>query len=312
MPTARSGHVVGVIAGVLYAAGGNAGTLLEAYDIATNTWSQKADTLVSRFSAASAVANNRLYVFGGIDYAANPAGVTASVESYDPATNTWTLHAPMPFPRVSAAAVAVNGRIYVVGGYGTSILDSVVVYDPTADTWSDGPALNTARINPGAAAIDDRVYAFAGYNGDAYSPSSHFTSLEALTVSAAPPPDTGQCETDLAAAVEHAAALEAQLSACNAQKSQLQSSVESLAQQNAALSAAVSALQEQIAQLQGIASAVNTDLGAVQQDLARAFGNGAFRISGASSIEQLNNLIRAVLNLNLGRKQGVYQNLGGR
>lgn len=177
-------------------------------------------------------------------------------------------------------------------------------YDPVTDTWTDGPSLDTARTTLGAAAVGNVIYAYAGYNGDAYTPSSHFTSLEALTVSEAPPP-TDQCATDLAAALEEIASLQEQVG-------ELQAQLTSLTQQNASLSAQVVALTAENAQLQATANAVSTDLAAVQQDLARAFSNSGFQLPGATPVDQLNNLIRAILDLNLGRKQGVYKNLGGR
>src|SRR5207244_1582798 len=40
----------------------------------------------------------------------------------------------------------------------------------------------SARLNLGVAAVDGVLYAFAGYNGDAYTPSSHFTSVEAISL----------------------------------------------------------------------------------------------------------------------------------
>src|SRR5207244_3813711 len=55
-----------------------------------------------------------------------------------------------------------------------------LAYDPATDQWSALPSLNIARVLLGAAAVNDVLYAFGGYNGDAYSASSHFTTVEAL------------------------------------------------------------------------------------------------------------------------------------
>jgi N-acetylneuraminic acid mutarotase len=43
-----------------------------------------------------------------------------TVEEYDPVTNTWTTMANMPTPRFGLAAVAVNGKIYAIGGWAGS------------------------------------------------------------------------------------------------------------------------------------------------------------------------------------------------
>jgi hypothetical protein len=38
------------------------------------------------------------------------------MESYDPNTDTWQSHAPMPTPRHAVGAVTIGDWIYVAGG----------------------------------------------------------------------------------------------------------------------------------------------------------------------------------------------------
>ena len=47
-------------------------------------------------------------------------GVVATVEEYDPNTDTWTVKAPMPTARQSLGAALANGKIYAIGGIGVS------------------------------------------------------------------------------------------------------------------------------------------------------------------------------------------------
>jgi hypothetical protein len=47
-------------------------------------------------------------------------------------------------------------------------------------------------------------------------------------------------------------------------------------------------------------------------DLRTEFGNPAFVIPGNTALAQLRNVVAAVMNLNHGRKQGVYSGLSGR
>jgi hypothetical protein len=42
--------------------------------------------------------------------------VYGTLESYDPATDTWLSHAPMPIPRHGMGAVTIGEWIYVAGG----------------------------------------------------------------------------------------------------------------------------------------------------------------------------------------------------
>src|ERR1700686_5240406 len=95
-------------------------------DPATDNWKALAPLPTKRGSAVAAVVGDKIYVIGG---AANlpgseamalmptvPQEVLGTVEEYDPASNTWRARSPMPTPRNHAAAGAVNGKIYVIGG----------------------------------------------------------------------------------------------------------------------------------------------------------------------------------------------------
>ena len=66
----------------------------------------------ARALLAGEVINGEVYALGGL------TGITplATVEAYDPATDTWRQRAPMPTARVSLAAGVVNGVLYAVGG----------------------------------------------------------------------------------------------------------------------------------------------------------------------------------------------------
>jgi N-acetylneuraminic acid mutarotase len=63
----------------------------------------------------------------------------ASIELYDPATNAWSLGAPMAEARnMHTATVLPSGKLLVVGGYGSRAigLRSAELYDPVTNTWS--------------------------------------------------------------------------------------------------------------------------------------------------------------------------------
>jgi N-acetylneuraminic acid mutarotase len=63
--------------------------------------------------AAAAGPDGRIYAIGGYDGFGN----VASVEAYDPNTDTWTYVAPMNYAHAtSAATTGADGKIYVLGG----------------------------------------------------------------------------------------------------------------------------------------------------------------------------------------------------
>jgi N-acetylneuraminic acid mutarotase len=79
-----------------------------------------------------------LYVVGG-------QGQTSRMMVYDPAGDAWSSGAEMPVPRDHLAAVAVDGRVWAIGGRANGeIQDRVDIYDPATDTWAPGPPLPEA------------------------------------------------------------------------------------------------------------------------------------------------------------------------
>ena len=87
----------------------------------------------SRAGGAAAVLDDRIYVFGGEGNPISATGVFDDAESYDAATDSWSIHAPMPTPRHGSGAAALMGRIYVLGGAnrdGFSAVDTVQAFTP--------------------------------------------------------------------------------------------------------------------------------------------------------------------------------------
>jgi N-acetylneuraminic acid mutarotase len=83
-------------------------------------------------------------------------------------TAGWMTLKSAPNQRTEVAAAAVEGKVYVMGGFvppGRTVA-IVEVYDTIADTWSRGPDLPLA-VNHGMAAVADGViYALGGYAGE--------------------------------------------------------------------------------------------------------------------------------------------------
>ena len=135
-----------------------------------NSWIQKTEIPTSRIGAAKAVVNGKIYLIGGITYS-NRGGPGMSplsiVEVYDTRTNTWHKGTDMPTPRSSVRGAAVDGKIYVFGGWnqnkvrGIKQKKIVEVYDPETDTWERKRDMTSFR-SFGAAVVDGKVYAVGG------------------------------------------------------------------------------------------------------------------------------------------------------
>ncbi len=202
MPTAR--YQAGVVAasnGKIYVIGGGNGvswlTTVEEYDPATNTWATRASMPTARGDMGVAAASNgKIYVIGGF-YGPTyvPGTYLATVEEYDPATNTWATRASMPTARDGlGVVVASNGKIYAIGGQNVTdgYLAIVEEYDPATDTWATRASMLTARFGLGAAkASNGELYAIGGYNGgwltavEEYSPPEYASTVSLIVANGA-------------------------------------------------------------------------------------------------------------------------------
>ena len=127
MPTARNHHVVAAVGDKIYAIGGRLGAgfisvasntdVVEEYDPATDSWGAvKARMPSARSAVAWGVHGGRIYVAGGEFQDGRMFAAYRAVEAYEPATNRWTVMAPMPIPRHGLAGGVVGNRLHLVSG----------------------------------------------------------------------------------------------------------------------------------------------------------------------------------------------------
>ena len=83
---------------------------------------------------------------------------------------TWDLGAPMPVRRQETATSALNGRVYVLGGYdeNRSSTATVEVYNPTTDTWAFAHPLPFAVNHSAAAVAGGLLYSFGAGAGQTF------------------------------------------------------------------------------------------------------------------------------------------------
>jgi N-acetylneuraminic acid mutarotase len=171
MPTKRFVLSASAVNGKIYAIGGKPAhgvaplTTVEEYDPATNTWTTKADMKTARFGLSTCAVNGKIYAIGGSPASESPYPGLATVEEYDPATDTWTTKTDMPARRAYFSTSVVNGKIYAIGGgrdLATSGLSTVEEYDPVADTWTPKTDMPTARFLLSTSTVNDRIYAIGG------------------------------------------------------------------------------------------------------------------------------------------------------
>ncbi|MBI2762020.1 MAG: kelch-like protein [Chloroflexi bacterium] len=125
LPTQRNHLVAAALGGKVYVAGGRFGggvgsemtAVVEVYDPAAGTWSRAAPMPTTRAGINGIAARGCLYVWGGEGNDAQPSGVFAENEVYDPRTSSWQSIEPIPTPVHGVTGAAyLDGWIYLPGG----------------------------------------------------------------------------------------------------------------------------------------------------------------------------------------------------
>jgi N-acetylneuraminic acid mutarotase len=138
------------------------------------------------FAATVAGADGRVYVITG---STESGRLTARNSAYDPRQDTWNALAPIPTPRSEpGAALAADGKIYVIGGNPTlnrkesSRMNVVEAYDPKTDKWTKCKPLPVPRTALCVVAASDAagrqlLFAIGGRNFDL--PGNGLSTVEA-------------------------------------------------------------------------------------------------------------------------------------
>ena len=126
-------------------------------------WEQAPALAHGRSAHAIASDGTAVWALGGTDASGLPV---LEVERLD--GDGWEDVATLPGEGLNApAAVFLDGRIYVIGGFGTTTNDAtaaVHVYDVEAGSWSEAAPLPEARGGHAAAVVDGKIHVVGGGN----------------------------------------------------------------------------------------------------------------------------------------------------
>lgn len=172
MPTPRGAPAAAVVDGILYVIGGldNSGLVgityqtVEAYDPSTDTWISRSAMPTARFSTAAGAINGLIYVAGGAKTIGSLGTQGfATLEVYDPNTDTWLTKSPLPAPRSGAAAGVIDGNLYVAGGViPDGETSTVLIYHPQSDAWTFSVSLPKNRAFAAGVVVDQTLYVLGG------------------------------------------------------------------------------------------------------------------------------------------------------
>jgi N-acetylneuraminic acid mutarotase len=154
------------------------------YDPAADEWKELAPMPTKRGAASAGVVNGKIYVTGGANslagltengiHPARPHNVVATVEEYDPATNSWKTVRPLLLARNHHLAVGAGDKLYVIGGRvggafissASNNIDLVEMYDPAADLWTPRTRMPTARSAAAGGLYNNNILVAGGEGQD--------------------------------------------------------------------------------------------------------------------------------------------------
>jgi len=142
-------------------------------DLNGGVWQKGPPLPAPRQDAACAVVGGRIYLIGGFGPRDAQTDTTFVLEPQVPATaapapflqrvGRWTTAAPIPVSVDHAAAAALDGYVYVVGGrQGRRVSGGLWRYDPSADAWEQLASMPIARYAPTLTAFGEKLYVLGG------------------------------------------------------------------------------------------------------------------------------------------------------
>lgn len=168
LPAVNQHSSAAVVNNILYVFGGDDGVdaptnAVWAYSTKTKAWTSMAPMLTARNGTLAVVEKNIVYVMGG--NLGNGANFVATVESYNPATNTWTAETPMDGAKDYGAGGLLGTTIVAADGATASgvITGDTEGYNSTTNAWSEFTADPTPRTGSCYGVIGTALYDVAGY-----------------------------------------------------------------------------------------------------------------------------------------------------
>jgi N-acetylneuraminic acid mutarotase len=165
MPTSWTAHTSVLMGDVILVFGDNKyGALL--YNIPTDTWYSITDMPLKRYDQTAGFSDGYAYVFGGL-YTSG-AEFKSTCLRFDPnesygSDDAWTFQAPMPTGRRGMTSAAVDGKIYVIGGFNyDGEHRTVEMYNPSLDVWTSKYSMPTAREGACSAVVSGKIYVIGG------------------------------------------------------------------------------------------------------------------------------------------------------
>ncbi|XP_061574247.1 kelch-like protein 38 [Cololabis saira] len=128
---------------------------VERYDSMFNQWELMAPMPEAVLHPAVAATNQRIYVFGGEDAMQNPVRL---IQVYHIGRNLWSKMENRTVKNVSAPAVVMDDKIYIIGGY----TRRTIAYETRTNTFIKCANLRERRMHHSATVLNNKLYITGG------------------------------------------------------------------------------------------------------------------------------------------------------
>lgn len=137
----------------------------QCYDIATNSWSEKAQARTRRSGSCGASIDKSIYIMYGHKYYDYTA--SEDIDVYNTVTNTWSSGGTVRghAPRFDVASVTKEHQIFFMGGRDSdnNFFNTFEMYDTQTKTWTTLPNIPVKNYASLASIKGDDIYLVIGY-----------------------------------------------------------------------------------------------------------------------------------------------------
>ncbi|KAM6909801.1 kelch-like protein 38 [Xenentodon cancila] len=128
---------------------------VERYDSMFNQWEMMVPMPEAVLHPAVAATNQRIYVFGGEDAMQNPVRL---IQVYHIGRNLWSKMENRTVKNVSAPAVVLDEKIYIIGGY----TRRTIAYETKTNRFIKCANLKERRMHHSATVLNNKLYITGG------------------------------------------------------------------------------------------------------------------------------------------------------
>lgn len=145
------------------------------YDPYLHTYEELTPLPAPRFRHGAAGLADEIYVIGGFETheSSNTGQPEDCLLIYSISSNQWRDGPCTEVPHGDTCMSALDGKLYVIGGYGKEyeMLDTVEVYNPATKRWNRVPDMPGQRGDVMCAAVGHEIFAIGGFDGSSFSSS---------------------------------------------------------------------------------------------------------------------------------------------